>query len=551
MPAIAGKSVEPTSCLLCEFSSKRITTVEKHILTVHGITAKQAYDDKHGVKLCKCGCGQETTWLNIKAGYSELLRGHNASIYNVYDPDEAARIAKTRGKNWRDNPWSKGLTKETDERIANRATATSIGRLKGLESGKITIWSKGLTKETDERLALLSQNAKLAFSNGERKAWSKGLTKETDEKIKKMSIKVSLTHKEASLRTRLDELKRLSTEEVKSRVEADGSLTLISVDGYVNNRVQNIHVKCNTCGETTCRSLKELQNNRCYNCDPVGSTVQVQIASYIKSLGFDVAVNARDVIPGDHRGAELDIFVPSKNVAIEYNGLYWHCSLHKSDVYHQNKTMLCNERGIKLFHIFQDEWSDNVDVVKAMIRHSLGMSTKLGARECKIVTVHGDVRRKFFEENHLDGDVPASYAIGLEHDGDVVMMISLRRPFHKKYKSFLEVARLATKRDLIVMGGLSRLTKHALKLAKMHGINSLLTYVDNRLGSSTSWERSGWKIEGQTAPRFWWTDFKERFDRFKYRADRSRNMSELDVAIEANVVKIYGCRNTVLTCASN
>lgn len=81
--------------------------------------------------------------------------------------------------------WSKGLTKETDERVKMRGKKTSVGLKKYFNAGGTT-WSKGLTKETDSRLARLSQ--KLKGRRGH-VCWTKGLTKETDERIMRMSIK--------------------------------------------------------------------------------------------------------------------------------------------------------------------------------------------------------------------------------------------------------------------------------------------------------------------------------------------------------------------------
>ena len=58
---------------------------------------------------------------------------------------------------------------------------------------------------------------------------------------------------------------------------------------------------------------------------------------------------------------EIDIFIPSKNIAIEYDGLYWHSSNKFSGrtiekKYHLNKTEQCLKKGIKLIHIFENEW---------------------------------------------------------------------------------------------------------------------------------------------------------------------------------------------------
>jgi hypothetical protein len=543
MAAIVGKKLEPVTCGSCDFSSKRITAVEQHILEVHKKNAKQLYDELHdGPTLCKCGCGKETKWLNWKLGYSTMISGHNASIYSVYNEEDAKKIAATRGSNWRDKEsWSKGLTKETDDRVASRGEATSEGRKKAFKEGKIKTWSKGLTKETDERVAISSQAIKDNFKNGTVTPWAKGLTKKTDKRIRDMAFKVSLAHQQSSLRNKLDEQKRLKADEIRQRVESSGKIQLVENDSaYVNDNMPTIRVKCKKCGNEWVNTLRRLQYGRCFFCDPGGSIAQHEVKNWIESLGVKVESNRRDIIDG----LELDIFVPAHKFAVEYNGLYWHSILHKSTTYHDEKSQRCSNSGIVLFHLFEDEWRDKKSIVQSMIKHRLGISPeKTSARKCNLVDLTVQQRRTFFDENHIDGDTNAKYAYGLIVNDEIVSAISLRTPFHKKHVKTLEVARFCNKINYSVAGGLSRLTNHSKMVAQQDGLESLLSYVDTRIGTRGGWEQAGWKFVQSTPPRFWWTNFDDRFNRFKYKADKVRNMSEAQVADEANVVKIYGCKN--------
>jgi hypothetical protein len=58
-------------------------------------------------------------------------------------------------------------------------------------SGELQSWTKGKTKESDERIqkmaSVMSQTKKEQFASGEIKAWNKGLTKDTDERVAKYS----------------------------------------------------------------------------------------------------------------------------------------------------------------------------------------------------------------------------------------------------------------------------------------------------------------------------------------------------------------------------
>lgn len=58
-------------------------------------------------------------------------------------------------------------------------------------NGSHPAWNKGLTKETDERVAQYGKTYSNRIKSGEIKAWTTGLTKETDERLLKLSQKVS------------------------------------------------------------------------------------------------------------------------------------------------------------------------------------------------------------------------------------------------------------------------------------------------------------------------------------------------------------------------
>jgi len=552
MSAISGKKLDAVTCHLCQsFSTKRLTSFERHLQEVHGTTCQGAWDVLNsGPVKCKCGCGATTGWNGWKTGYSTFIIGHNANLDAAYGPEKARQIKDTRADKLRGKVgWAKGKTKENDARIRDRAKATAIGRTKAFAEGKITAWSKGKTKKDDARIAALATVLKEGFETGKYVPWAKGLTKETDDRITKMAARNSITHSMVNLRQKLDATKRLTENDVRSRVEANGCFTVISdLSTYISDKEPNIQVKCNTCNATTYGSLRMLKYNRCFTCDPAGSATQSEIASWLRTVMKKVTTNDRTVISGPKRMAELDIFIADKHLAIEYNGLYWHCEAHKSSTYHNNKTQQCSEHNVHLLHVFEDEWRDKRQIVKSMITHRLGLTReRFFARKCDVVELTLKERREFFNANHIDGDTNSTLALGLKtKQGELVAALSLRRPFHNKHRDCLEVARSCSRIDCTVTGGVGKLVAHAGTKAKKRGINKLMTYVDTRLGGTgNAYVAAGFTKSSTTAPRFWWTDFHGRFNRFKYRADKKNKLTEADVAAAANVVRIWGCANDV------
>lgn len=557
--------ITPTHCPLCEFSAKRITSVDKHVRDCHGLEPKDAYDSAHGKKMCECGCGNETSFVNLKHGYSRLLKGHNANIYSLYSEEDARKISAKRIKKLKGQKnWAKGLTKETDERIKRRGEATATGRKKAFGEGRITIWSKGKTKHDDKRLMQQANNAKNDFESGKRQPWSKGLTEETDSRLAKRNKELRERYKKGELvpwhkgKTIVDDPRlnsrvvtkelahaRLTEDQLRERLQLNTQIKLERVDRYKNNRTPALWMRCNSCDWFEKTTFLFALGDRCPRCAPEGSRLQHEIADWIESNGVTIGRNVRGLIGRQ----ELDIYVPVKNFAVEVNGLYWHNELAGKDHrYHQEKSDRCNRIGISLMHVFEDEWRDKRNIVKSMIRHRLGLSSrKLNARDCIVKSVGQKEKQAFFNAHHIDGDTPSTVAFGLELDGQLVACMSLRRAFHRKYKGSIEVARMCTSVDTVVRGGLSRLTKRVVLWAKENGYASVISYVDSRLGGGVAWTNAGFTTVSKTTSRFWWTDCENRFNRFKYRADRKRKMSEAQVADEAGVVKIWGCGNVLMT----
>lgn len=66
----------------------------------------------------------------------------------------------------------------------------------------------------------------------------------------------------------------------------------------------------------------------------------------------------------------MDIFLPKENIAIEFNGVYFHNRNKQDDLYKYN---LCKEKGIKLIQIydiqFQHEKDRILNAIKTCIKY--------------------------------------------------------------------------------------------------------------------------------------------------------------------------------------
>lgn len=97
----------------------------------------------------------------------------------------------------------------------------------------------------------------------------------------------------------------------------------------------------------------------------MSSIEEKDITNFIQSL------TSESIIENDRRvinPQELDIYVPNKNLAFEYNGMYWHSDLFKDKDYHQKKFLKCKEKGIRLIQINEYDWMNKQDIVKSIIK---------------------------------------------------------------------------------------------------------------------------------------------------------------------------------------
>lgn len=96
-----------------------------------------------------------------------------------------------------------------------------------------------------------------------------------------------------------------------------------------------ISFTCNKCDSTQSMPSETFRwrirnfSTPCSKCSGVrkGSVKEEQIARYISSLGFEIQRHCRIL-----SGREIDIFIPSKNIGIEFHGLYWHSDLFRGKI---------------------------------------------------------------------------------------------------------------------------------------------------------------------------------------------------------------------------
>lgn len=193
----------------------------------------------------------------------------------------------------------------------------------------------------------------------------------------------------------------------------------------------------------------------CLHCTPykVGSYLQTRLTEWVENLGFVIERDAK--IPNNRK--EMDIYIPSKNLAFEFNGLYWHSDKF-SDMYDiYNKKMLGNKEGINIIHIWEDDFILRQELVENKIKKELGLYDKvIDVNECSVVDISGDFAEGFLYDNDLLSYSKAQINLGLLIDDELVSIMT----FGKK-RAFGEmdwqIFRFADKCNYKIDGSFKRL----------------------------------------------------------------------------------------------
>ena len=305
-----------------------------------------------------------------------------------------------------------------------------------------------------------------------------------------------------------------------------------------------------------------------FNIQEPNKTEKHKIQSYIfDNIKDDTKVlNARNLI-----SKELDIFIPSINLAIEYNGLMFHSqgiSEHSmfntpdfDKMYHLKKTLECKAKGIALFHIFEGE---DLDLWLSMINNKLGLNERIFARKCEIREISNKECIEFLNSNHIQGYIPSKINIGLYYNFEyiddfskekiskstLVSLMTFSKPrFNNQYD--YELIRFCSLKGFNVIGGASKLWKYFLK---KYNPKSVISYANRRFSNGEVYQKLGFSLKGESGVNyFYFKDSLKLESRNKYQKHKLKNILEYYNPNESEHInmfkngyrRIFDCGNLV------
>jgi len=279
---------------------------------------------------------------------------------------------------------------------------------------------------------------------------------------------------------------------------------------------------------------------------------ETEVLNFIKSIySGELLSNSREIL----NPKEIDIYLPEKNLAIEFNGIYWHSSKFLDKFYHLNKTLECESQGIQLLQIFENEWNEKPDIWKSVIRTKLGLiDTKIYGRKCVIKEVSIPEGKLFFENNHLQGGLNKGKHLGLYFDDQLVACISYGSSRFERNTT--EIYRFASLLNTSVIGGFSKLMKQVPK--------PIVSYANRRWSNGNVYTKNGFEFVSETEPNYQYYKCGKVYSRQKFMKHKLEKLvgtglidlyfeeyTESEIMELNGFEKIYDCGNLKYVLKTN
>lgn len=237
------------------------------------------------------------------------------------------------------------------------------------------------------------------------------------------------------------------------------------------------------------------------------SLEEMKVSRILDDLGITHNRNNWDIL---NKG-EIDLYVDSKKLGIEVNGLFWHsfnpnctkCKNVEDKDRHIRKTIDANMQGVDLIHFTDVEINYKIDIVKSTLQSRLGLSEKIYARKCRLEVINKDIENEFLDKNHFQGYIPSKKCYGLYHEDILVMVMSFGKPRYNK-DSDLELLRLASLNGYCILGGVEKIFKQV----KYDYIgNKIVSYCDVSKFTGAVYEKLGFiNSDKKLIPSYFWTN---------------------------------------------
>ena len=293
------------------------------------------------------------------------------------------------------------------------------------------------------------------------------------------------------------------------------------------------------------RILKKLEISPFFRDEYGKSNMEKDLYNFIKeNYTENILLNKKDII----KPLEIDIYLPDLKLAFEFNGLFWHNEINKSNDYHLEKTEFCEQQGIHLIHIYEDDWIYKQEIVKSRILNLLGKTpNKIYARKCIIKEITDNkLVYEFLNTNHQQGFIISKIKIGLFYENELVsLMIFGNQRISMETKSkenTYEILRFCSKLNTSVIGGSEKLFKYFIE---NYNPKEVISYADRSWSQGELYKKLKFNFVGKTPSNYYYIVDGIKKYKFGFRKDKlirdgfDPTKTEHEIMLERNIFRIY------------
>ncbi len=298
----------------------------------------------------------------------------------------------------------------------------------------------------------------------------------------------------------------------------------------------SVRVLCGACKQEYHSTVSRIVSGHGLTCGCSTNRMsmgQRELTEFVRSLGVEVV--------SEHKvgGLKFDLFVPSKNLVIEYNGVRWH-SGRDARARDASKRRVAMALGLRVVVLFEDEWKLRRHKVEAFLRNLVGVTRPTSVRpsKCELRPIPGSEANAFYEEYHYIGRCTPRVSYGLFLDGRIVACASFGHPTRQTSKHGWELLRMASCPDVRVHGGWSKLLD---QFVKDHRPASIVSFSDNRLFDGSVYRAIGFVHDGDVSPDYFWVRGGRRFHKSGLRKPPGHVGTETALRESEGYVKLWDC----------
>lgn len=269
----------------------------------------------------------------------------------------------------------------------------------------------------------------------------------------------------------------------------------------------------------------------CTICYPISDQKSIKEKELFKFIQNNYS---GDIISGYRDGLEIDIYLPELKIGFEFNGLYWHSDEYKDKSYHINKTNSFKDKGIRIIHIWEDDFDFRISIVKSQILNLLGISkSKVYGRKCEVRLIKDS--KEFLDNNHIQGSDKSIIKLGLYYDDSLLSIMTFDKFEGRKKmeENSYNLSRFCNKINYNVIGGASKLLSYFIK---QYDPIRIVSYADKDWSIGQLYHTLGFSNISESKPDYKYILDGRRVHKSRYRKSRT-NISESNL----NLVKIWDC----------